>query len=350
MADWKGMLKKGVEAAKSAKTELEKAGVIGDKGAGFPAPGGAAGTASVDEGTLDEGTPRDRCAAILEPGHANPFNLLSTPEVAEVLVPGGAALAEPELAASDADAGPWWRWADRGRHSSLTLWSYSGEAHLDQIAECQDVCPPGDLRPIAGVGEEALLGPGILLFAQGPERLMLVADLPDGADREGPLLTLSRKVLARLPAPVPFADRVAELTPSGDVNLALLVTREEFAQLVARPVRRGEPSRDEREVSLRFDSADGNYGLTLSHSLTNEWFEADPDATGPLAEAIQGMKAAFAALVKPVAGISEEVVISDGQIGFRKGGQVVGIKLTGPDGWDNSPHLLHLARQAATRI
>ncbi len=352
MPDWKGLLKKGTELAKQAKSELEERGVIG---------GEQQRTEPAGPG-LDqvERSPADQAREVTGADHPDSFQLLTTEDVAAALGVEPTAVPPPTASVSDGSAGPRWTVHTGGGEVTVDLQLYVDAYDVDELTGYGD-----DGQRLPGVGDKAATSGDLVAVSRGGETVSItVSGAPSGQARPA-MESLARAAAARLPDFSQYAARMS--APGGPVLTDVLPTEAVSAVLgVSLEVPSIERSDDEVRVTWREpepaapvtddDAQEADrVRVEVTHYLVDPWEKQQrmADSGGVFAKvAVQlgeVMKEQLAEHFRPVPGPWDEGYLGPAMAYFKKGGRSFKIEVEG-SGRDTSSEVSTLAHRLAEGV
>jgi hypothetical protein len=345
MRDWKGMLKKGVDLAKQAKSELEERGLVGDQS------GTQSSGAGPDEAELP---PASQVYEVTGPTHPHPFDLLTNAEVAAALGAAPHQVAGPTANVVDDCAGPSWRVEVGGRQVAVELLLYLHPVDVEELLGYTEA----DVRPLPGVGDRAAIAAEGVAVTRGGEVVTIHIYGGDGINRRSALEVLAQAVAGRLPDFRQYAARMS--APDGPILTDVLPT-EEVARIVGGPLGLPQLARDADEVRAvwRGPRPLGGEGeevrVEVTHYLVDPWEKQRQlaDAGSPFAKAAvqmgETLKSQLAQQFGTDKGPWDEGFLMPTEAYFKKGGHSFKIEVHGL-GDDASPQVLALAERLAELV
>ena len=331
--DWKSVLKKGVEMAKEAKSELEERGLIG----GEPPPPPAAPPA-------DPVAAAAEVSQVIGPDHPHPFDLLTTAEVASALGVGPDAVHGPTANVVDECAGPSWRVQVEGGEVSVDLLLYLHPVDPEELLGYSDE----GARRLPGLGDRAAIADEGVAVVRGGEVVTVHVSGGHGFDRRAALVAMAGAVASRLPD---FRQYAARMSAPGGPVLADVFPTERLSTLLGVPLETPELERGADEYSAVWrepepdpapddpDDPDDPQGERLRVEVTV--YLVDPEeqqrraaaAGGIFAQAAvqfgEAMKEQLAEHFRPVPGPWDEGYLWPTQAYFKKGGRSYRIEVHG---------------------
>lgn len=331
MRDWKGMLKKGAELAKQAKSELEGLGVLEQDrqpASAQPAPAQS---------------PADQAREILGPDHPDPFALLTTEEVARAFGVAPQAVGAPSVTYSDNSAGPSWTVDSPSGPTSVEMYLYADPYDIEEVLGYGD----DPLRRLDGVPDRAAVAGDMGAVSRGGEMVSISVSGPETSVHGDAIATLLRAVAERLPDFRQYAARMS--APGGPVLTDILPTETLSAVLgVALDIpsfdrrdneirvvwREPEPAESGAEHPVEFEEPE-RLEVEVTHYLVDPWEKQQQEAAAGsvwakvAVEMGEAMKEQFAEHLKPVPGPWDEGYLMGNQAQFRKAGRSFKIEVSG---------------------
>lgn len=350
MPDWKSLLKKGVDLAQQAKSELEERGIVPPEQArSEPRPAAPARD------------PREEIAAAIGGDHPNPIDLLHAPEVAAAFGVGPEQVSPPEPYVADGCAGQTWtvRRGDDAIRVDFLL--YDGGWSLDELCSSDGA----RRRPI---GDQCLVAPDSGALRRGGESVSVHLSEDRPVDRSGAIEQLLRTVADRLPD---FDTYMAKQFPPGAPVLTTLLPTAEVADVLGVALDLPEVSRTDEGTEVRWSSVapeedeaaveagewnpPPDVGVRLMQYVEDpmekqKQMAASGNVWAQMGEKLaESMKEEYAAAFEPKPGPWDEGYLWPTQAYFKKGGRFFRLDVKGLDR-DVSEEVAALARRLATRL
>ena len=340
--DWKAMLKKGVDLAKEARSELEERGLTG--GGQAPPPAAA---------PVDPASAAAEVYLVTGPDHPHPFELLTTDEVAAALGVGPESVDGPTANVVDDCAGPSWTVRTAGGDLSVDLLLYLHPIDVEELLGYSD---EGVVR-LDGVGDRAAIAGEGVAVARGGEVVTVHVSGGEGVDRRPALEAMAGTVAARLPDFRQYAVRMS--APGGPVLTDVFPT-DRLSSLLGVPLEVPELERSAEEFTAVWRQVQpaGSEGDQLRVEVTV--YLVDPEEKqrraaaggGVFAQAAvqfgEAMKEQLAEHFQPVPGPWEEGYLWPTQAYFKKGGRSFRIEIRGTDR-DFGPQVKAMAERLAEK-